>query len=64
MLRRVALTLLILALSEIIPRAFTGHGDYLFHRTSEVQELFFYLFILLYLLVLRYRLKDPETLQH
>lgn len=34
----------------------TGNGTYLFYRASEVQELYFYLFILLYMVVLRRRL--------
>lgn len=33
-----------------------GGRDYLFHRTSEVQEFYFYYFVLLYLVVLRRRI--------
>ena len=40
------------ALSALAP------GTTLFERASEVQELYFYLFILLYLIVLRRRLRD------
>ncbi len=36
-------------------------GVQLFHRASEVQELYFYLFILLYLIVLRRRLPARPT---
>ena len=43
------------ALSERTVNWFGGR-DYLFHRTSEVQEFYFYYFALLYLLVLRRRL--------
>ncbi len=38
-----------------------GYQVYPFHRPSEVQEFYFYLFILLYLVVLRRRLSSGET---
>ncbi len=44
------------ALSVLAP------GTKLFERASEVQELYFYLFILLYLIVLRRRLHDEADL--
>jgi hypothetical protein len=47
-------------MSERALGAFAG-GAQLFHRASEVQELYFYLFILLYLIVLRRRLSVLRT---
>ncbi len=47
----------LVALTERIPRAFESRA-FLFDRTSEVQELFFYLFVLFYLIALRRRLAD------
>ena len=38
-----------------------GDKPYLFHRPSEIQEFYFYLFILLYLIVLRRRLTAPAS---
>ncbi len=38
-----------------------GSNGYLFYRASEVQEFYFYLFMLLYLMVLRRRLQAAEA---
>jgi hypothetical protein len=47
-------------MSERAINAFAG-GVQLFYRASEVQELYFYLFILLYLIALRRRLLAART---